>query len=167
MVPIRGRMRVGEVLRVVGPVDGGCALLQRMLTTAGKSTGFVRITKDELRTSCRPARLSPVYEQLNSHYALRPVVVILSHTSSHSPAMKQDWDPLYTGLGLGSSRNVTIVANQQGLTAARSRMMEVLGCKPPEIPRIWQEFISSLMSIGVVKNGCVAPQRERKKGATS
>ena len=82
------------------------------------------------------------------------MVVILSHTSNHGPAMRQEWDPLYTGLGLGGTRNVTIIANQKGLDAAQSRMREVLGCKPPDIPQIWQQFVMSLVHTGVQKNSC-------------
>jgi hypothetical protein len=65
--------------------------------------------------------------------------------------MRQEWDPLYTGLGLGGARNVTIVANQSGLDAARARMMETLCCHPPDIPLIWQQFVLSLLNTGVVK----------------
>ena len=145
---LRGRMRAGEVLRVVGPSQNDATLVLQRLSVGG----FVQVTKEELRTTCRPARLSPLYEQLNSHYARRHVIVVLSHTSSHGPAMRQEWDPLYTGLGLGGVKNVTIVANQQGLDAARRRMKEVLDCKAPEIPLIWQQFVLALVNTGVVKN---------------
>ena len=159
---LRGRMRVGEVLRVVGPVDEGTGIALQQ----GNGT-VVRAAKDELQKSCRPARLSPLYEQLNSYYAKRPVMVLLSHTSNHGPAMRQEWDPLYTGLGLGGVRNVTIVANQQGLEAARCRMLQVLASKPPDIPRIWQDFVVTLVHTGVEKKASLSPRRERKKDKTS
>jgi hypothetical protein len=144
---LRGRIHTGEVLRVVGPANAGASMVVQRVAAGG----FVRLTKDELQRTCRPARLSPLHEQLNSHYARRAVLVILSHTSSNGPAMRQEWDPLYTGLGLGGARNVTIVANQSGLDAARARMMETLCCHPPDIPLIWQQFVLSLLNTGVVK----------------
>ena len=148
MATLRGRGRAGEVLRLVGLAHTpACNVLQRLPTG-----GFIQLTKDELRSTCRPARLTTLYEQLNSHYAQRQVVIILSHTSSHGPAMRQEWDPLYTGVGLGGMRNVTIVANQHGLAAARCRMVEVLGSKPPDIPPIWQQMVLTLMNVGVGKN---------------
>jgi hypothetical protein len=148
VVAVRGRLKVGELVRVVGPAaGGGSVVLQRLV-----GEKLVQLAKDELKATCRPARLAPLYEQLNSHYAKRPVVVILSHTSQRGPAMRQEWDPLYTGLGLGGNRNVTIVANRQGLDAAKRRMGEVLACQPPDIPPIWQQFVVTLVNSGVVKS---------------
>ena len=162
VMTLRGRMRVGEVLHVVGPVDNTTGIA---LQNAG-AKGITRVTKEELRSCCRPARLSLLYEQLNSYYAQRPVLVILSHTSSQGPAMRQEWDPLYTGLGLGGVRNVTIVASQTGLDKARSRMLQLLGAKPPEIPRIWQQFVVTLADTGIDKNNCQMRRRERKREET-
>ena len=101
---------------MIGSVDNADALALQRIT--GRTRNIVQISREDVRRCCRSARLSPLHEQLNSHYAHRPVVVILSHTSSTGPAMRQEWDPLYTGLGLGTNRNVTIVANLQGLEAA-------------------------------------------------
>lgn len=63
--------------------------------------------------------------------------------------MRQEWDPLYTGLGLGGFRNVTIVANPQGLSAAKARMNELLLSTPPEVPDVWREFATALVKVGL------------------
>ena len=81
-----------------------------------------------------------MYEQINSHYTRRPVIVILSHvrrrctphiSGSTGSWLKQEWDPLYTGLSLGNALNVTLIANEAGLQAAHRRMLEVLTATPP------------------------------------
>lgn len=72
--------------------------------------------------------------------------------------MRQEWDPLYTGLGLGGTQNVTIVANEQGLNSAKVRMNEILLSRPPEIPTVWCEFVSTLVNIGLPDNARHSPQ---------
>ena len=95
----------------------------------------------ELTRTCRPARLGTLHEQGNSHYAERPVLVLFNHS-----AALRHWDPLYTALGLGKSRNVTVVANKATLAVATQRMREVLTAPLPDVPPIWRSFVTTLMA---------------------
>jgi hypothetical protein len=134
---IQGKVRFGEILQVTGSDTGGLELL----ATCRKAPMKLILSAKEVATACRPARLATLRELLNSHYSERPVVVVLSHTSSRSPAFRQEWDPLYVSLSLAGNKNWTIVANDGGLQAATRRMREVLHRDPTFVPPVWKQFV--------------------------
>jgi hypothetical protein len=150
-VNIQGRVRFGEVLRVTGTSSnsGGCQVLllyNLQLSSTGlhvtrSSSGHIVLTQEEVASACRPARLATLRELLNSHYSERPVFVVLSHTSSRSPAFRQEWDPLYVSLGLGGVKNWTIIANDGGLQSATEKMKDTLRRADPYVPPVWQRFV--------------------------
>lgn len=97
----------------------------------------MRLSVNDLRNHLRPARLGTLTEQCNSHYAARPVMVLLNHgVGSNRP-----WDPLYTALGLG---NVTLVANPTTLRIAEERLAIVMQATLPEVPPVWTALMAGM-----------------------
>jgi hypothetical protein len=141
VISVKGRIKFGEVYRILrrGARDEN-VYLHRPQDDAAKAT--VVLTPEELRRTCRPARMGTLNEQMNSHYAQRTVVVLLSHTHGRAA---QNFDPLYTSLALGNHTNVVVVANQSGLTAARSHMQRILDNRPSDVPNIWQDVMRSFL----------------------
>lgn len=132
------RARFGETLRVVSRTENdGVTLMPRV-------GPVVTLSASELRSCCRPARLGTLSEQGNSHYAQRPVMVLLNHGARARPT----WDPLYTAIGLGASMNVTVVANKSTLEAAQERMRTVLDSAPPRVPPVWRSLAHALLTEG-------------------
>jgi hypothetical protein len=132
------RARFGETLRVVSRTENdGVTLMPRV-------GPVVTLSASELRSCCRPARLGTLSEQGNSHYAQRPVLVLLNHGARARPT----WDPLYTAIGLGASMNVTVVANKSTLEAAQERMRTVLDSAPPRVPPVWRSLAHALLTEG-------------------
>lgn len=137
MRSISGKLRFGETVQVTGVDLVGL----HVSTTARKQPTHLVLSAKEVASVCRPARLATLRELLNSHYSKRPVVVVMSHTSSRSPAFRQEWDPLYVSLSLAGHTNWTIVANDNGLQAATRRMQDVLRRDSVYVPPVWTQFV--------------------------
>jgi hypothetical protein len=136
-LPVR-RLRFGEVYRVTGRCASSPEPVCRL---TGRRQEEILLGAAELQRTCRPARLGTLYEQGNSHYAERPVLVVLN-----SKTRVTYWDPLYTTLTLGRVRNVTVVANRSTLDAAAQRLHDVLSAPLPDIPPVWQALVAALMA---------------------
>jgi hypothetical protein len=132
------RLRFGEVCTVDGATAGGGAVVLR------RGDGEVTVTREELRRHCRPARLSTIHEQVNSHYAARPVLVVLNHASGRRG---RHADPLYTSVGLGGRHNVVVVANAYGFSSARADLERLArrGAAPPPLPPMWRDLMRLLI----------------------
>lgn len=155
--PGKGQVRFGEVLKVAHAPTvlqnekrnttkaRGCAAIalgERVWLDKGGARGSLGVAVGDLRRSFRPARLGTLAEQANSHYARRPVVVLLNHGVAAHGRVGRTWDPLYTALGLGS--NLTLIANKHTLEAAQRKLAHVLQAALPQVPPVWTALMAAL-----------------------
>jgi hypothetical protein len=101
----------------------------------------VRVTAEELRRHCRPARLSTILEQANSHYAERPVLVVLNH----AVRPRKVPDPLYASAEIGGFHNVLLIANDAGFERARADG-GLEPAPPSPIPPVWRDLLLALLA---------------------
>jgi hypothetical protein len=125
-------IRFGEVLAVVGRGAHGVDCVRR------DGLG-VTLTPEEMGRCFRPARLGTLTEHSNSHYAARPVLVLLNTAPRFAPLAA-----LYTALGLGASVNVTVLANRNTMAAAADHLDRVLRSQRPDVPPLWHDLVKTL-----------------------
>jgi hypothetical protein len=130
------KLRFGEVLTIAGvTATGGAVVLRR-------GDAELTVTREELSRHCRPARLSTLHEQVNSHYAARPVLVVLNHSSDRRARHEA---ALYTSVGLGGYHNVVVVANEYGFRSARADLERLAQrCAAPPVPPMWRDLMRLL-----------------------